>query len=482
MRTSILKKNTLISDSERRKRKREIILIFAVIAVVTVLTFAENRLIRFGSDLPISNTVLMFTIININLLLLILLVFLVFRNLVKLLYERKQRLMGAKLRTRLVIAFISITLLPTSVLFFFSVQFITTSIDFWFNVPVEQALDNSLYVGRRLYSYVEENHQFFLKQIANQIKSRNLLAPEKRKELLKYINISQRSFNLHSAEVYTANTERIAYAFNKKIKYFKMMNSDGFNRNISSESLWSVFETIPEGELTRTISTIPFGVKQSEAEAFAVLSTMIPPALSQNLASISKGFEEYQQIKLLKKPIQITYYITISIVASLVLFCAVWFGFYLAKSISIPIMELAEGTRKVAEGDLSFRISAVADDEIGTLVDSFNKMTHDLLISREQLEFSAAKLQKQNIEIEERRRYMEIVLKNVSTGVITLDAEGIITTTNKSAERMLNIKYEDVFDKSYKILLKEEYMTLDKEIMDKALAAFKKVGAELGLL
>lgn len=83
MQTNIFKKNNLISESERRKRKREIILIFAIIAIVTVLTFAENRLIHFGLYFPISNTVLMFTIINVNLLLLILLVFLVFRNLVK---------------------------------------------------------------------------------------------------------------------------------------------------------------------------------------------------------------------------------------------------------------------------------------------------------------------------------------------------------------------------------------------------------------
>ena len=87
------------------------------------------------------------------------------------------------------------------------------------------------------------------------------------------------------------------------------------------------------------------------------------------MASISRGFEEYQQIKLLKKPIQITYYITLSIVALLVVFCAIWFGFYLAKSITIPIMELAEGTRRVAEGDLSVSIGHVADDEIGSLVD-----------------------------------------------------------------------------------------------------------------
>ena len=108
-----------------------------------------------------------------------------------------------------------------------------------------------------------------------------------------------------------------------------------------------------------------------------VLSNILPPDLSQNMKSISRGFEEYQQIKLLKKPIQTTYYIVLSIVALLVLFCAIWFGFYLARSISIPIKELAEGTRRVAEGELGFTIDPVADDEIGSLVESFNKMTRD---------------------------------------------------------------------------------------------------------
>ena len=137
----------------------------------------------------------------------------------------------------------------------------------------------------------------------------------------------------------------------------------------------------------------------------------MPPDLAENMSSISRGFEEYQQIKLLKKPIQITYYITLSIVALLVVFCAVWFGFYLAKTITIPIRELAEGTRKVAEGDLSFSIGMVADDEIGSLVNSFNKMTKDLRIGRDQLELSARLLRDQNVEIEKRRQYMEIVLE-----------------------------------------------------------------------
>lgn len=184
------------------------------------------------------------------------------------------------------------------------------------------------------------------------------------------------------------------------------------------------------------------------------------------MESISRGFEEYQQIKLLKDPIQVTYYITLSIVALLVLFCAVWFGFYLAKTISIPIKELAEGTRKVAEGDLSYHIDLVTDDEIGSLVDSFNKMTRDLLSGREQLELSARMLRQQNIEIEERRQYMEIVLKNVSTGVITLDAGGYISTINTSAERMLNLKTEEILARSYRDLLSGSHLALAIEVME----------------
>jgi two-component system nitrogen regulation sensor histidine kinase NtrY len=154
------------------------------------------------------------------------------------------------------------------------------------------------------------------------------------------------------------------------------------------------------------------------------------------------------------------------VVALLVVFCAVWLGFYLAKTITIPIMHLAEGTRRVADGDLSFALSVQSDDEIGSLVSAFNKMTADLRIGREQLELSAQMLRKQNIEIEERRRYMEIVLKNVSAGVITIDADGITTTFNTSAERMLNLSAADILNKNYKHLLKGRHLELATEIMD----------------
>jgi two-component system nitrogen regulation sensor histidine kinase NtrY len=483
MRINRLKKSSPFnSEQEARRRKREGIIIMAIIVVVSLFTYAESRVIHFGTDFPIANTVLMFILININLLLLILLIFLVFRNLVKLLYDRKRNVMGAKLRTRLVVAFIALTLLPTIVLFFFSINFITTSIEFWFNVPVEQALENSLQVGRRLYTYTEENNRFFLERIVYQINAKKFLRSNKRNALSNYIQVVQREFNLDAIELYSTNANRITYALGQRLedKPFEAVTADNLQKDMGAKKVRTFTQNTPEGELIRTIGTVPFGANRTEAKAFIVLAVLAPYDLSEKMASISRGFEEYQQRKLLKKPIQITYYITLSIVALLVVFCAVWFGFFIARSITIPIMELAEGTRRVAEGNLSFSIGLEADDEIGSLVDSFNKMTRDLRSSRQQLELSARRLQEQNIEIEERRQYMEIVLKNVSAGVITLSASGIFSTINKSAEKMLGIRAGDILQKSYKKLLTGNYLNIAKEAMEN-LAIAKNNAIELPL-
>lgn len=466
--SNFFKRNkNLQRDADSKRRRREGILIIVILFVVALLTFVETRTIRFGADIPVSNTILMFILININLLLLILLIFLVFRNLVKLLYDRRRKVMGAKLRTRLVVAFIVLTIVPTVVLFFFSINFITTSLEFWFNVPVEQALENSLRVGSSLYDRVAANNQFFLERISYQVQTKKLLRPAKQKALAQYVRVVQREFNLDAVEVYGANTQRITLALASKLdnEYFDLVSTENLQKDIPGDGVWTITQEIPIGELIQTIGTVPFGVKAAEASGYVVLTILIPPELYENLASISRGFEEYQQIKLYKKPIQITYYISLSIVALLVMFCAIWFGFYLAKTISIPIKELAEGTRRVAEGDLGFTIGSVADDEIGSLVNSFNKMTRDLRTGREQLELSTRMLKEQNIEIEEKRHYIEFVLKSVSAGVVTLDANGMVSTINKSAEKMLGVNSEEVLYKSFNTLLKVQNQDLADEIM-----------------
>lgn len=459
---------TMLSPEERKRRKREVVICAVILVVVTVLTLAENRIITFGTNIPVSNTILMFILININLLLLILLIFLVFRNLVKLLYARRRKVMGSKLRTRLVMAFVALSLLPTTILFFFAINFITNSIEFWFNVPVEQALEKSLLVGQKFYRENEIRHRFFIERISYQIQRKDLLEPERQKELTHYIQVVQREFDLDAVEVYSANYNRLTYALGKDLEsmVIEAAPPGALVRDPGDRKVRTLTETLGEGELLRTIGTVPFGVPPSEAIGYVAIGLFIPPDLAENMESISRGFDEYQQIKLLKRPIQITYYITLSIVALLVLFCAVWFGFYLAKTITIPIMDLAEGTRRVADGDLSVTIdSPVADDEMGSLIDAFNKMTRDLRSSRRQLELSARKLTEQNLEIEARRQYMEIVLENVSAGVITTDANGLITTFNKSAERLLSLDAGDILGKHYSELLETEHLQFAEDIM-----------------
>lgn len=480
-RTEQKPKSTLPAD-EKRRRKRELILIVAIIPVVTLLALLLNRNLYFREDFPVSNQILMFILININLLLLLLLIFLVFRNLVKLLYDRKRKVMGAKLRTRLVMAFITLTLLPTIVLFLFSISFITSSIEFWFNVPVEQALENSLRVGHTMYQRAEKESGFLLERVAYQIEKKNQLAEDKTTALTHYIQVVQREFNLDAIEVYDSKAERITYAVATALEEKPVNNitASDLLKPASAEGVHTVSTTIADGELLRTIGTVPFGAQPAEAGGFVAISVYVPAELSESMNSIVRGFEEYQQITLLKRPIQTFYYITLSVVALLVVFCAVWLGFYMAKTITIPIMHLADGTRRVAEGDLSFALDVQADDEIGSLVSAFNQMTQDLRIGREQLELSAQMLREQNIEIEARRRYMEIVLKNVSAGVITLDAKDVITTLNKSAERMLNLRAMDILNKSYKEVLSGPQLKLAEDIMEQ-LAVSKKESMEIPL-
>jgi two-component system nitrogen regulation sensor histidine kinase NtrY len=457
-----------LSAEELRRRKRERIIILILIVVVGLISYAETRVLRFGAGLPISNTVIMFILININMLVLLLLIFLVFRNIVKLLYDRRRKVMGAKLRTKLVVAFASLSLIPTILLFFFSIQFITSTVAFWFNVPVEYSLQKSLDVGKYVYQTVTQNNRFYLERIAYQIAHRNLLEEENSKALARYIRVAQRAFNIHAIEVYSTRSERLALALDADLEGnpFSAVSADAIQKEFREVNFTTLSDHLPSGEIIRTLGCVPSNAGPDEAIGVVAVTTFISPGLSQNLGAISRGFDQYHQMKMMKWPIQVSHVITLSIVALLIIFCATWFGFYLAKTLTTPIQELAEGTRRVAEGNLNFTIDRGTDDEMGTLVNAFNKMTRDLRAGKQQLELSARQLREQNLEIEQRRIYMETVLRNVSTGVISVDAGGFISTINKSAEKMLGLKAEEVLNRSYKKVLSPQQLALAEGFLE----------------
>ena len=166
-----------------------------------------------------------------------------------------------------------------------------------------------------------------------------------------------------------------------------------------------------------------------------VVDYYLPKSLSQRAAGISHTVQEYFQLRILHEPIMHSYILALVLIGLAVVLLASWFGIYLARGITGPIKLLAEGTQAVAAGNLNYEIPPVGDDEIGQLVESFNRMTSDLRTSR--------------AELDRRRRYTETLLRNVSAGVIGLDPEGRVTAMNPCAERMLGLRAPDVLGRRY---------------------------------
>jgi nitrogen fixation/metabolism regulation signal transduction histidine kinase len=121
----------------------------------------------------------------------------------------------------------------------------------------------------------------------------------------------------------------------------------------------------------------------------------------------------------------------------ILLFVSSWVAIYLARGIATPIKALAEASNEIARGNLNHRVTTIADDELALLAESFNQMTAQLEENRSRIEAGAAELRDTNLELRERRNYIETVLQSLSTGVISLDENDCVTTLNASAARML---------------------------------------------
>jgi two-component system nitrogen regulation sensor histidine kinase NtrY len=178
-------------EAERRKRKREVLIIIGLALLVFGVTYQLLRLPQLSSQVGIGSNILLFSIININLILLVLLSFLVIRNLVKLLFERKRRVLGTRLRTKLVAAFVSLSLIPTVLLFITAVIFITRSVENWFNVQVESSLQGSLEVAQAYYRDLAKNTIHYSQEIG-----RLFPAGEGRKDSAALLEKKRSEYNL----------------------------------------------------------------------------------------------------------------------------------------------------------------------------------------------------------------------------------------------------------------------------------------------
>lgn len=457
---------------DQRRRRRERYLIILLFLVISFLTYLGTKVFDLGLDLPFSSSILIFALININVILLLLLLFLTVRNLVKLLFERKKNIMGVRLRTKLVLAFMILSLLPTIILFFVSVQFIATSIEYWFDLQIEKSLKNSLEVGQDYYNRIGEEMLSLGNNLSRVITYEGYMLVSRKDLLEKFLMEKRREYRLSTVCVYSKKLVERAVQKDHRVDLssFKGPGVDVLKKSFDMGTDSQFVESSAHGDLVYGIVPVFSRTETKAVVGLVAASRFIPGAFVNRLRAISRGLQEYRQLKMLKKPMKISHLIMLSIVTLLIIFSSVWFGFYVSQGITVPIRELAEGTNRIASGDYDFFIDMESKDEIGVLVNSFNRMTTDLRTSKNQLEAANLELRRSNIELEQRRLYMEIVLANVAAGVISADSRGKILTMNKSAEDMLDIQAGEIIGKNYRDVLSPDYVeTVDGFLRDKNL-------------
>ena len=189
---------------DARRRRNELLIIGIISVLIIILTTIEMKIPQFGGMIPIGNNIIVFSLININIILILLLIFLVIRNLVKLIFERKRKVLGAKLRTKLVVAFISLSLVPTILLFFVAAGFITNSVEHWFKVQVEQSLQGSLEVVQTYYRDFANNAVSSAQQIGRHVSALESFKGGKGSTLLrKELEAKRKEYNLSTLGIYS---------------------------------------------------------------------------------------------------------------------------------------------------------------------------------------------------------------------------------------------------------------------------------------
>ena len=438
-----------LEETKRRKREAWVIVVTAL--MVAAFAYFEVNLPDVSTEQSLGNNIVFFLLININIILLILLVFLVVRNLVKLVFERKRHILGSRLRVRLVLAFVGLSLVPTLILFVIAGGFVTRSFERWFDVQVESALQGSLEIGQTYYQNSANNALFYAKQLSRLITEEGLFDAQRIAELKVFVKRKQREYNLGTVELFTPDRKLLVVAFNNDVPTGVTIKADSEFLNGALRGL-EVTRTQEFGEGDVIRGGAPVYGDGKRIRGAVVVDYYVPKSIAKRASQISRSYEQYKHSMFLKTPIKNSYILTLLLITLVIIFAATWFGLYLAKGITVPIQQLAEGTHAVAQGNWDYQIEASGDDEIGTLVDSFNGMTRDL----KQMTF----------EIERRGRYMETLLANVNAAVIAVDAGGQITAWNKAAEKMFGINGAEALGHSQERIFAAEQLKPMREIME----------------
>ncbi|MED5580369.1 MAG: ATP-binding protein [Nitrospinota bacterium] len=454
-----------------RRRKNVLRAVLGLIGISVILLTGWIYFKELDPGTPLLNNVVVFSLINLNIILLMVLIVLVVRNLVHLYSSARSPSGRGRLQLRLILAFVMIALLPTLGLFIVASGLIDKSFNTFFNPKVENALKGSFDVANEYYRASEGMLLLKGRELGEEIESHSWSTPESFSYFKQFLNSKIELIDASSASLYDKSRKMIVSVRRKetlsvgddknKIQQILPPDFDFIDKVLEGKSM-STLENSEDGDIVYAVVPIK---GTSGVVGYLVVSKLISKRLVAKVEGLMKAYDQFFELKLSKNPIKASYIITFLLVSLLILFSAIWFGFHFARGITVPIEKLAEGTLAVSEGDLGYRVETKAEGEIGTLVEAFNRMTKELQTNKKEIEEKTENLTKSNLEIDRRRVYMEAMLDNVRTGVISVNRRGQVTILNQFASEILNIIPKEVIGKHFNEIFKNEYLELIRSLI-----------------
>jgi nitrogen fixation/metabolism regulation signal transduction histidine kinase len=389
------------------------------------------------------------------------LVLLLVRRLAK---RLRQKRFGARLTTRFAVAFALMGVLPGVLIYVVSTQFLSRSIESWFDVRVDRALDSGLTLGRAALDNLKDD-------VAGKARAWALeLADLPESAQLAQLNRLREQSGINEALLVSGSGQLIGASGARVSELVPETPSPGELRQARNQRLWAVIEgeagaaearqglrarvivPIPlaasgavggpllpfEGGATHSLDSIgrfaippmASGMSPGADARYLQLTQPVPPSIAANAEALQNGYRDYQELSLSRSGLKTIYGLTLTLTLLLAVFAAIAGSVLLASSMTAPLLQLAEGTRAVAEGNFRPVREYPGGDELNLLTRSFNAMTRQLTDARDAVEVKQR-------EVENAKAYLERVLANLSAGVVVLDRDFHLVTANFGASRIL---------------------------------------------
>ena len=423
-----------------RKLRYLLVVGFAVFSILLfLLASASENTAFFDQHYP--------WLLGLNALVAAMLLSVVFLLLTRLAKRYRRKKFGSRFMARLVLLFALVGILPGLLIYLVSVQFVSRSIESWFDIRLESALEAGLNLGRNsLDSALLELSE----------KGRNMaleLADKSDSAQLTYL--SRLRDQSPETSIFTANGQVIATVGGQLGTLTPEAPTPAMMRKAASSRGFAAIENVesaPGRQRKRgsgdseddessdlrlhVVLEIP-GSSSSELMSnsnrhYLQIIQPVPSYVATNANTLRIAYSEYQQRSVSRSGLRKIYLVTLTLTLLLAIFGAIVSAFVIASDLAKPLLLLAEGTKAVAEGNLSPRPIVATNDELGTLTKSFNTMTRQLLEARDAVEHN-------RIQLEEAKAYLESVLANMSAGVVVLDDGFRLVTSNDSVKRILQL-------------------------------------------